>query len=164
MRIQLASIFRTINHGMYVIAVSEQQQRNAFTAAWVMQVSFQPLMLGFSINPKHYSYPILRASEACTINVLAKDQLPIANHFGQSGFKDKMAYSQWSDTVAGLPYLAAALTYFECKVSHYCPAGDHQIVVCDVIGAERLNDGIPMRYADTGNMDGSLDVFPNSLS
>ena len=36
------------------------EARNAFTAAWVMQVSFDPLLLALSINPHHSSYRLLK--------------------------------------------------------------------------------------------------------
>jgi flavin reductase (DIM6/NTAB) family NADH-FMN oxidoreductase RutF len=44
--------------------------RNAFTAAWVMQVSFDPLLLALSINPHHSSYGLLKEARAFSVNVL----------------------------------------------------------------------------------------------
>ena len=163
MSAQIASIFKTLSYGVYIIAVSDGEQRNAFTAAWVMQVSFKPLLIAFSINPGHYSYRILQQGEMCTINVLAKNQMALADHFGQSGLDNKMAFCKWLETPAGVPYLAKALSYFECKVRHFYKAGDHEIVVCEVVDAQCLNEGLPMLYQDTGNMDGSIDVFPDGF-
>ena len=79
-----------ITHGVYVISVANGTEQNAFTAAWVMQVSFDPPMIAFSINPEHYSYQLLKAGGVCTVNVLGQDHLAIAAHFGQSGIKEKM--------------------------------------------------------------------------
>ena len=50
------TLLKQISHGVYVIGVGIGEQQNAFTAAWVMQVSFDPLLLAISINPRHYSY------------------------------------------------------------------------------------------------------------
>jgi flavin reductase (DIM6/NTAB) family NADH-FMN oxidoreductase RutF len=63
-------LFKQITHGVYVISVVNGSEQNAFTAAWVMQVSFDPPMISFSINPEHYSYVLLKASGVCTVNVL----------------------------------------------------------------------------------------------
>ena len=49
--------------------------RNAFTAAWVMQVSYNPLLLALSINPSHSSYLLLKDGQSFSVNVLKKDQL-----------------------------------------------------------------------------------------
>jgi flavin reductase (DIM6/NTAB) family NADH-FMN oxidoreductase RutF len=124
-----------------------------------MQVSFDPLLLAFSINPQHYSYQILKSGGQCSINVLAQSQLAIAAHFGDSTIHDKMAGYSWQPAQSGVPVLSAGLAYFDCLVSHSTSAGDHEIFICKVLNAVVLHDGIPMRYADTGDMDGADQLF-----
>ena len=59
-------LVKRLTQGVYVVGVAHGEKRNAFTAAWIMQVSFDPLLLALSINPQHSSYqlrmlqPILR--------------------------------------------------------------------------------------------------------
>ena len=60
-----------------MVGVAHGEMRNAFTAAWVMQVSFDPLLLALSINPHHSSYGLLKRAQA-----LKKDQLELAAHYG----------------------------------------------------------------------------------
>ena len=71
--------------------------RNAFTAAWVMQVSFDPLLLALSINPRHSSYGLLKESRAFSINVLKKGQLDLAGHYGQPASADKIDFDGLDD-------------------------------------------------------------------
>ncbi len=146
-------LVKQISHGVYVIGVSDGCHQNAFTAAWVMQVSFEPLLLAISINPEHYSYQLLQVGGVCSVNVLGQDQYAIAKHFGQSG-KDKMAGFKWQKDITGAPILSESLAYFDCQVSHYADAGDHKIAVCKVVAAAKLNEGQPLLYRQTGNMDG----------
>lgn len=40
-------------------------------------------------------------------------------------------------------------------MSHEVEAGDHQLVICEVLDAGQLNTGVPMLYAETGTMDDS---------
>ena len=47
----LDTLFKQISLGVYVIGVSDGERQNAFTAACVMQVSFNPPLLAISINP-----------------------------------------------------------------------------------------------------------------
>jgi flavin reductase (DIM6/NTAB) family NADH-FMN oxidoreductase RutF len=152
-------LFKKITHGVYVIGVGHGKEQNAFTAAWVMQVSFEPPMLAFSINPEHYSYKLLTASRVCTVNVLGQDQLAIAAHFGQSGVKEKMTAYRWLPGTTDAPVLADGLTYFECRMSHTTDAGDHKIAVCEVISAAELNSGWPLLYFQTGDMDGGDSLY-----
>lgn len=148
-----------ITHGVYVISVANGKEQNAFTAAWVMQVSFDPPMLAFSINPEHYSYNLLKAGNVCTVNVLGQDHLAIAAHFGHSGVKDKMTTYRWQTGTTTAPVLSDSLAYFDCKLSHFTEAGDHKIAVCEVVAAVELNSGWPMLYSQTGNMDGSSELY-----
>lgn len=155
-------LVKQISHGVYVVGVSNGEQENAFTAAWVMQVSFDPLMICFSINPAHYSYKLLQEGCICTINVLAKQQYAIAEHFGTSGLKDKMAGYQWQKAITGAPVLSESLSYFDCRVSHFAEAGDHKIAVCEVVDADFLNTGELMLYNETGDMDGSSEIYASA--
>ena len=148
------ALVKQISHGVYVIGVGVGEHQNAFTAAWVMQVSFDPLLLAISINPKHYSYQLIRASGVCTVNVLGREQYALAEHFGRS-VPDKMAGFQWQQAKTGAPVLSESLAYFDCQVSHYADAGDHKIAVCKVLAAATLNQGRPLLYSQTGDMDGS---------
>jgi len=152
------ALLKQISHGVYVIGVGKGERQNAFTAAWVMQVSFDPLLLAISINPGHYSYQLLQESGVCTVNVLGRDQYTIAEHFGRSA-SDKMKGFEWRIARTGAPVLAESLAYFDCEVSHYADAGDHKIAVCKVVTAAALNQGTPMLYSQTGDMDGSSELY-----
>lgn len=152
------ALFKQISHGVYVIGVTDGTHQNAFTAAWVMQVSFNPLLLAISINPEHYSYQLLQAGGVCTVNVLGQKHYAIAEHFGRSA-NDKMIGFQWQKDKTGAPILSESLAYFDCQVSHYTDAGDHKIVICKVVSAARLNDGHPLLYKQTGAMDGSSELY-----
>lgn len=151
-------LVKQISHGVYVIGVSDGERDNAFTAAWVMQVSFDPLLLCISINPSHYSWQILQQGGICSVNVLGKQQYAIAEHFGQSR-PNKMAGYQWQKAITGAPILSEALAYFDCRVSHYADAGDHKLAVCEVVAADILNRGEVLLYGETGDMDGSSEIY-----
>ena len=52
----IVALFRRLTMGVYAVGVTDGQRRDAFTAAWIMQASFNPLMLAVSINPDNASY------------------------------------------------------------------------------------------------------------
>jgi flavin reductase (DIM6/NTAB) family NADH-FMN oxidoreductase RutF len=156
-------LFHRLGNGLYVVGVAHLEQRNAFTAAWVTQVSFDPLMLALSINPGHASYPILEATGVFCISVLRRGQLELARHFGtQSGREvDKLAGQRWQAALEGAPFLLDAAAYLECRVVRRHTAGDHQLILAQVVGGRVLApEATPMTYAETGNLDGSAELFP----
>ena len=160
---EIEALFRTLSTGVYVVGAGHGETRNAFTAAWVMQVSYDPLLLALSINPKHATYPLLGASRAFTVNVLRTGQLELARRFGtRSGRdEDKLSAVAWRVGHRGAPVLIDALAYFECEVEHSISAGDHELVVGRVIGGGVMDRGAtPMAYSETGTLDQSGVLYP----
>jgi flavin reductase (DIM6/NTAB) family NADH-FMN oxidoreductase RutF len=162
----VAELFRRLNAGVYVVGVADGGRRNAFTAAWLMQVSFDPLLLALSVNPGHASYPLLVAGGGFAASVLSRDQIDLARHFGtRSGREtDKLAGMAWRPGRTGAPILTEAVAYLECRLTQRIPAGDHEIVIGRPVAGEILRpDASPLTYADTGDLDGSRELYPPSL-
>jgi len=161
----VASLFQRLTQGVYLVGVSHEDRRNAFTAAWVMQVSFDPLLLALSINPRHSSYALLKEGSAFGINVLKKSQLGLAEDYGRPANADKkLTSTEWTTGRFGLPLLREALAWFECEVVHEHPAGDHVLVLGKVINGKLLDSQAePMTYRETGTMDGASELFPDAF-
>ncbi|HTM03954.1 MAG TPA: flavin reductase family protein [Vicinamibacterales bacterium] len=155
-------LFRRLTTGVYVIAASHAGQSDAFTAAWVMQVSFDPLLVAVSVNPHHATWPLVRDGRRFVVSVLTQGQQEIARRFGTASGRD-------ADKLAGAPMMpaggghavAGAAAWLECTVHDFADAGDHVLVLGRVIGGEVLDRDAPLlRYDETGNMDGSESLYP----
>ena len=163
---EIAALFHRLSYGVYVVGVAAGDRRDGFTAAWVMQASFDPLLLALSINSSNASYELLHAGGGFTVNVLKQGQLDLARRFGtRSGRdEDKLAGIRWRPGRAGAPILEQALAYFDCEIAGRHRAGDHELVLGQVVGGKILDPGAaPLTYADTGDMDGSADLYPASF-
>jgi flavin reductase (DIM6/NTAB) family NADH-FMN oxidoreductase RutF len=157
------ALFRKLTMGVYVVAAADGFTRDAFTAASVTHVSYQPLLLSLAINPHHASYDLLFSGRSWTISVLRADQIEVARLFGTQSRPrtNKMVAVQWANAPSGAPYLQEALAYFDCRMAAEFPAGDHRIVIARVIGGAVLTaSGKPLIYADTGNLDQSASLYP----
>ncbi len=164
---EIAELFRRITAGVYVIGVAGEGGRDAFTAAWVMQVSFDPPLLALSIHPEHASYPLLQSGRGFTVSVLREGQEGMARHFGLTSGRerDKLAGVRWLPSARGAPILEDAIAWLECELVGGMPAGDHELVVGRVTnGALEEPTARPLIYATTGDMDGSSALFPNELT
>jgi flavin reductase (DIM6/NTAB) family NADH-FMN oxidoreductase RutF len=160
---ELVSLFRHISLGVYVVGVAHGEMRDAFTAAAVLQASYRPLILALAINPEHASYPILRSGRCFAISVLAQNQIGLARRFGTTAppGTDKMQGVAWRTARRGAPILTEALAFFECVVQAEIPAGDHHIVLGQVLDGAVLNSTrAPMKYADTDDLDHSAALYP----
>ena len=160
----IAALFQRLTQGVYVVGVVHGEVRNAFTAAWVMQVSFDPLLLALSINPHHSSYGLLKEGGAFSVNVLKKGQLELAAHYGRPAGAEKLALIEWMASRNGVPLLLESLAWFECQVVGEHPAGDHVLVLGKVIDGKLLDSKAePMTYHETGVLDGASALFPDAF-
>jgi flavin reductase (DIM6/NTAB) family NADH-FMN oxidoreductase RutF len=162
----MEALFKTISSGVYVVGVAHRNRHNAFTAAWVTQVSYQPLLLGMSVNPQNWSYGLIRAERAFAVSVLTHEQSDLARRFGtQSGrTRDKLAAVTWFTGKTGAPILTDALAYFDCELQITRRAGDHVVIIGRVIdGAVLKPSAQPMVYAQTGDLDTASALYPSEF-
>jgi flavin reductase (DIM6/NTAB) family NADH-FMN oxidoreductase RutF len=160
---EISELFHRLSYGVYAVGVAAGEQRDAFTAAWVMQTSFDPLLLALSINPDNASYPLLHAAGGFTANALKRGQLELARRLGtRSGRdEDKLAGVRWHPGRTGAPILDEALAYFDCELTGRTRAGDHELVLARVVDGKILDrSAVPLTYAETGDMDGSSALYP----
>ena len=160
----IPELFQRLTTGVYVIGVGKGDRRNAFTAAWVMQVSYDPLLVALSINAKHSSYTLLNEHRAFSVNILSKGDLERAAQFGQPASAGKMKVAEWTTGRTGLSLLRGAIGWLECEVASETPAGDHRLVVGRVIDGELVDrEAEPMLYRETDAMDNSAALFPKTF-
>jgi len=135
-------VTKTISHGVYVITVRTKEKINGMTAAWVSQVSLNPLMLMVSIAPARHTHNLIKESGYFAINTMSEDQKDLTRHFGfKSGRKvDKFEGLSYFDASNGSPVLKEALAFFECRLVDTFKAGDHTLFIGEVVTAKLLRD------------------------
>jgi flavin reductase (DIM6/NTAB) family NADH-FMN oxidoreductase RutF len=162
----ITDLFHRLTVGVYVVGVADAGRRSAFTAAWVMQVSFDPLLLAVSVNPGNASYPLLRSGGGFAVSVLKAGQLEVARRLGTRSGRDgdKLTGVRWRPGRGGAPILEDALAYFECSLHGSMQSGDHELVLGRVSDGRILDHtAVPLTYAETGDMDGSSALYPEAF-
>jgi flavin reductase (DIM6/NTAB) family NADH-FMN oxidoreductase RutF len=164
MNLEMARLFRSVSHGVYVVGVADAEGPNAFTAAWVMQTSFDPPMLALSINPNCLSYRKLMAGGVFSVNVVPKDRPDWAELFARPAGSDKLADVDFTPGEDGVPLLTGAIAWFQCRRAGTLASGDHVLAVGRVFDG-RLNfpGREPLSYSDTGDLDGSAALYPDGF-
>ncbi len=111
---------------------------SGFIASWITQVSFVPPLVMVAINPLHYSYSLIARSNAFAINVLRADQVDLVDQFGKRSGKavDKLAATAYELGTTGVPLLKDCLASIECTVLWMKEAGDHMIVVGNIVATD----------------------------
>jgi flavin reductase (DIM6/NTAB) family NADH-FMN oxidoreductase RutF len=133
--------FTALVHGVYVVTTRLDGKINGMTAAWVAQVSLNPLLVMVSIAPSRYSHTLIKESGIFAINVLTGEQVELGKRFGyKSGRKiDKFAGLDCLAAGSGAPVLPQAYAYLDLRLVHTYTAGDHTLFVGEVMEAKILH-------------------------
>ncbi len=144
---------RKIPHGVYIIGVAQDGQLNAFTGTWLTQVSFTPPLVAIGIRKDSHSLSMIQQSKVFSVNILGKDQKPIAEHFVKPAtvIGEKLKTVPHHVGKTGSPLLDEAIAYVECEVREIANAsGDHAVVIGEVVEAVVRKDEPALTLMDTG--------------
>lgn len=109
---------------------------DGFTATAFLTVSIAPPIIVVSATSASSAATMLRECSGFAVNLLATDQVEIANAFAKPavervGIWDRIA---WKADEAGAPLLEGAAGAFSATVRQLVDAGDHVLVLGDVTG------------------------------
>lgn len=134
-------VSRAVPQGVFVITAKAGDRINGMTAAWVSQVSFNPLLVGVAIAPARYTHGLIEEGGLFCVNALPKGAVELAKAFGfKSGRKvDKFQGVEHFPAANGTPVLKAAYAYLECKMASRCETGDHTFFLGEVVDGRELD-------------------------
>lgn len=132
------TMLRHVPYGLYAVTLAHGGDQHAMTATWLTQASFAPPMLAVAVENTSRTIGLMRDARHFVINVFHEGQGELAGKLGRSttnatqklkGVKTKPAPT-W-----GGPILADALGWLECRLVATLPAGDHTLVLGEVVEA-----------------------------
>ena len=148
-----AALRRTLSHfaaGVTVVTTSWQGVAHAMTATAFCSVSLDPPLVLVCVGHASRFHAAVTGSGMWAVSMLAAGQEPLARRFAHRG-RDLLTQFDGVETepapVSGAPILAGALTWLDCRTVDQHGAGDHTIVVGEVL---RVSDderhGAPLAY------------------
>jgi len=133
---------RMIPYGLYVLmAESKEGKVGAGTVNWVTQVSFEPPLVALGLRADSSIYGIIQEARAFSLNILGKGQQSIAFAFFKPVQRegDTIGGQAFRSGSNGAPILKATPAFVECSLRETLAAGDHAIVIGEVVEAGVAN-------------------------
>lgn len=119
--------------GVTVIACQDKQGAlQGVTANSFSSVSLSPPLILWSIDKGSDTLQAFLAAEHFSVSVLSADQQDLSNRFAQSE-SNLFAGVALAPSVTGAPLLAGALASLECRTHQIVEAGDHHIIIGEVL-------------------------------
>jgi flavin reductase (DIM6/NTAB) family NADH-FMN oxidoreductase RutF len=137
------TILRRFPYGLYIVSVASGGEQHGMTANWVTQAAFEPPMVVVAVENNSKTIGMIRDSHHFAISVLQQGQRELAGKLGRTseqaphklkGIKTKPA------PVSGTPVLVEGVGWVECRVVATLPAGDHTLVLGEVVAAGVENE------------------------
>jgi len=147
------TVLRLFTYGLYAVTARHGDEVSAMTVNWLTQASFEPPMLALAVEGDSHSRKVIEASGAFAVNVLESGQRELAGRLGRTFAKhpEKTEEVAWKPGEAtGSPVLEAALAWVECRVQGSVPAGDHVVLVAEVVAVGQNREGTPLTLKEAG--------------
>jgi flavin reductase (DIM6/NTAB) family NADH-FMN oxidoreductase RutF len=142
----LRSVFRRHAAGVAVITARGDAGPVGFTATSLSSVSAEPPMLSFGIGTGASSWPAVSRAGHVGVHILGEHQEELAATFARSGADRFGGETAWHDGPEGVPVLDDVLAWLVCRVVARVPAGDHRIVLGEVVLGDPTGPGRPLLY------------------
>jgi flavin reductase (DIM6/NTAB) family NADH-FMN oxidoreductase RutF len=143
---QFRDALRKFASGTTIVTVTQNGKPHGMTASSFASASLNPPLVVVCLDVESRTREIVEATRRFAVNILAKDQEWMARAFAVPGDKpfDRLTYRTGLE---GIPLIDRAIAWLECRVESMTTAGDHDIIIGDVLSAAS-NEESPLIHYD----------------
>jgi flavin reductase (DIM6/NTAB) family NADH-FMN oxidoreductase RutF len=121
------------------------------TATAFLSVSLEPPLVLVSVRVDSRMDDLLERQPYWAVSVLSESQRHVAGRFAMRGrISDRLLFDDIPyirGAASGAPLIGGALSVLECRTTQRIPAGDHTLVIAEVLTARTPSaDGRPLTY------------------
>jgi flavin reductase (DIM6/NTAB) family NADH-FMN oxidoreductase RutF len=146
----------TMPSGLYVVGSRSGDDRNLMTLNWATQLSFEPKLVGISVEQTSVTHRLISASGAFSLCIIDREDRAIVRKFVKPVDFDSTAmtlngFGFRDGNITGVPVLSQAVAWLECRVQDGMPCGDHTLFVGGIVdcGFEKAEETPVLRMEDT---------------
>jgi flavin reductase (DIM6/NTAB) family NADH-FMN oxidoreductase RutF len=146
----------TFPSGLYVIGSRDGERRNGMTLNWLSQVSFDPKLVGISVERTAFTHELIASGRAFSVNTIDREDRAIVRKFTKPVDVDPDArtlngFPYHDGPATGTPVLDQAAAFLECEVRQAVEVGGHTLFLGEVVncGFQKAEDTAVLRMEDT---------------
>jgi flavin reductase (DIM6/NTAB) family NADH-FMN oxidoreductase RutF len=135
--------------GLYVLGSRAGERRNGMTINWVTQMSFDPKLVGVSVEHEAFTHELVSEGGVFSLNFVAQEDRAIVRKFTKPVDVDLAAHTfndfPFHDGVTGAPILDQAVAYLDCEVRQAVELGGHTLFLGEIVDcAFQLDEDTPV--------------------
>ena len=142
--------------GLYVVGTTDRgDRRNGMTMNWVTQISFDPKLVGVSVEHEAFTHELVTDGGVFSVNLVAQEDRAIVRKFTKPVDVDLDARTlndfRFHDGATGAPILDQAVAYVDCEVRQTVELGGHSLFLGEIVdaGFQKPEDTPVLRMEDT---------------
>jgi flavin reductase (DIM6/NTAB) family NADH-FMN oxidoreductase RutF len=143
-------------YGLYLVGSRSGEQRQLMTLNWATQLSFDPKLVGVSVEDSAWTHELISASAVFSLCLINREDRAVVRKFVKPATLDGdtatlNGFPFTDGPVTGVPVLAQATAWMECAVTQAVACGQHTLFVGEVVGCGfQGEEDIPvLRMEDT---------------
>lgn len=132
-RRQLRDAFGSFLTGVTVVTSRDSNNEPiGFTANSFSSVSLYPALLLISIDKRSTNFDKFTHCKYFAVNILSEKQKDVSNIFSQK-VEDRFSHVNWFTATSDSPIISESSAWFDCRLHQVIDAGDHAILIGNVI-------------------------------
>ena len=144
----------TMPSGLYVVGSRHGDRRNLMTLNWATQVSFDPKLVGISVEKTALTHELIAGGGSFVINTVSQEDRAIVRKFTkpvEAGADGTLNGFAVHDGQTGAPVLDQAVAWIDCAVRQPVDCGGHTLFIGEVVdsGFQQAEDTPVLRMEDT---------------
>jgi flavin reductase (DIM6/NTAB) family NADH-FMN oxidoreductase RutF len=141
----LRSAFGHYPTGIAVVTANAPEGPAALVVTSFTSVSLKPPLVSFCAAHTSTTWPVIADAGRCCINMLAASQRDLCRQLSAKR-PDRFDGIAWSPSRSGAPVLAGVVASFDCRIIEVRLAGDHDLVLLEVLSFEEHPEIEPLLF------------------
>ncbi|MGI9182361.1 MAG: flavin reductase family protein [Longimicrobiaceae bacterium] len=146
----LRSVMRRVPSPVAVVTAVGRGEARGMTISSLTRVSLRPPLVSFNVEREAQMHAVLAEASSFAVHLVGEEQAALCERFAapdRTGADQLRGLAQGIDGF-GNPVLEGALAVLHCRLYAAYPAGDHSILVGEVVGVWQQEGGTPLVYFD----------------
>ena len=142
----VATAMGKIPSGLFILSLIDDAGADDFMlASWVQQCSFSPLMVNIAIRSERSILSLLVPGKIFNLHIIKEGQNQVVGKFAKPVSSPDQLKDLNLQREPNLPVvLLDTCAVLQCKVAGVLNAGDHQLLIAEVVSGTMLAGGDPM--------------------
>lgn len=130
-----------IASGVYVVTVKHDGVPDGMLTTWIAQAGFEPPMLTLAVKNDRPILQTLKKGAPFVVNVLSKKNMDIFKNFAKPHTEglDRFESLETDMNRAPAAVFSGAIAFMSCQVHVVVAAGDHHLVIGEIVDGAGLN-------------------------